>query len=798
MGPKSNSRSDSLPSDTIDILERALVRERKARKVAERLLEDKSKELYDAMLHLKEANGRLESLLNENGKNIDGAFVNLIDPYVVMDLNTKVISMNSSAKEFLGYDNDKEEVMLSNIVHQDYVTYTVESYKKLLHIGVLKNYKAKIVTKKYGGKYVNINASLIYNKKGEPVAAQGVIRDITSEMEVQRLMESQKKQLDLIVDNSSLGILLIVKGKIVKANQSICDLLQYEEYELKKLSLEDISTIEDISQYEELLETNEEQSADSIKITRIFHQKTGGTLYGKTSIKNLYDEDGEIVYNVVMIEDVTREKLAKDKLAASESRMATMIGNLQSGVLYEDKDRHLMMTNEKFRELFSISQSLEDLKGIDCRMALRESQDIFVDPEAFISQTEAVVADQKVVVAQEFELKDGRVFSRDYIPLFEDGRPSGHLWAYNDITLQKTYRRNLEQQKKKYSNIIANMNLGLAEVDSDGSIQFANNRFSEMIGLPLEDLEGKHIRNILELDDDNQSLLDEQMASRQNGISDSYQVELPNINGEKKYWMVSGAPTYDEFGAISGSIGVLLDITQQRKLELHKEFLVKELEESNKGLQEYAHIVSHDLKSPLRSVSALTHWLYEDYKDKLDENGVYNLKMIQEKIEGMDRLIGGILKYSTLSSNSIENVDVDLDQIINEISEIIFIPENVSIKRTKKLPVIKADKTLMHQLFQNFISNAVEHIDKETGYVQVDYQDLGSHWQFSIKDNGVGIPPEYHEKIFQIFQSIGNKENSTGIGLSIVKKVIDRYKGNVWLDSEIGEGTTFYFTIAKL
>ena len=268
-------------------------------------------------------------------------------------------------------------------------------------------------------------------------------------------------------------------------------------------------------------------------------------------------------------------------------------------------------------------------------------------------------------------------------------------------------------------------------------------------------------------------------------------------SGDKKHWLISGAPLYDESGKIKGSIGVFLDITKQKELENQKLALVNELEESNKGLQEYAHIVSHDLKSPLRSVSALATWLYEDYKDKLDEGGRYNLQMMVEKVEGMDKLITGILKYSTLNSEALDHTDVDVNDIIKSIEEIIFIPDHVQIKMANKLPVIKADYTKIHQLFQNFLSNAVVNIDKAEGWVEIGCKETATHWQFSIQDNGVGIPKEYHEKIFQIFQSIGNNERSTGIGLSIVKKIIDIYEGNVWLESEIGQGTTFYFTIKK-
>ena len=317
------------------------------------------------------------------------------------------------------------------------------------------------------------------------------------------------------------------------------------------------------------------------------------------------------------------------------------------------------------------------------------------------------------------------------------------------------------------------------------------------MGLDEEELVGQKVLEVMQLEEESSALIIGQLEKRKKAYSDSYQVQLTNHKGHKKYWLISGAPTYNDLGQVIGSVGVHLDITEQRELEIQKESLVRELEESNKGLQEYAHIVSHDLKSPLRSVSALVDWLCQDYEDKLDENGMYNLKMIQDKIEGMDNLIGGILKYSTVNSNNLENVHVDINEVISGISDIIYVPDHVTIKTVGKLPVIRADRTMMHQLFQNFMSNAVVHIDKEKGLVEVGCKDLGSHWQFSVRDNGVGIPPEYHEKIFKIFQSIGNKERSTGIGLSIVKKIIERYKGKVWLESEIGVGTVFFFTITK-
>lgn len=794
---KSSLLSSKMDSNEIPILKRALLREKKARKTAESLLENKAKELYDASLHLKEANGRLETLLNDGGTAIDNAFVNIIDPYVVMDLMSNVINMNTSAKEFLGYDHTKEKICLSDIVHPDYLEYTAESFQTLLQVGVLKNYSAKIITKNQEEKYVNINASLIYNESGSPIAAQGVIRDITQEIEIKQLLEKQKKQQDIIVENSSLGILLIVKDKIIKANKSFIELLGYSEVELKKLSLDEISSLEDSNLYDNLLQKSLENDTKKFSIIRKFRKKNGDTLYGKTSMSSLLDGKGDVEYNVAMIEDITQEKISEEKLRASEERMTDLIKNLQTGILLEDQERKIVLANQKFCDLFGIAVSPDALIGINSEQSTHKYKNMFLEPDVALGRIDHVIDQKEVVTADEMELLDGRTFERDYIPLFSNGEYQGHLWSYSDVTLRKNYRKNLEIQKEKYGSIIANMNLGLVEVGSDGNILMINQSFSDMVGYSANELIGKNVYEAIPIISDETDDLKQQHQKEEEGISDSYEVAVKIANGEKRFWLVSGAPRFDDAGNVIGSIGIHLDITSQKHLELQKENLLRELETSNKGLQEYAHIVSHDLKSPLRSVSALATWLYDDYKDSLDENGLYNLKMMQEKIEGMDKLISGILKYSTVNNDVLDHTEVDVNEVIHEIKEIIYIPENVTIKTKKKLPLIKADKTKIHQLFQNFLSNAVVNIDKPDGLVEIDYKERSTHWEFSVKDNGVGIPKEYHEKIFQIFQSIGNNERSTGIGLSIVKKIIDRYEGKVWLESQIGVGTTFYFSLKK-
>ncbi|WP_372754486.1 ATP-binding protein [Mariniflexile sp.] len=235
----------------------------------------------------------------------------------------------------------------------------------------------------------------------------------------------------------------------------------------------------------------------------------------------------------------------------------------------------------------------------------------------------------------------------------------------------------------------------------------------------------------------------------------------------------------------------IIEINAQREKVLQK------LAEQNQELSDYAHMVSHDLKSPLRSIDALTAWLKEDYKDKLGTAGNESLDLIRNNVEKMDNLISGILDYTTISKNKIELYEVDTDKLVDSILESIFIPDTVSIKKTSKLPIVKGGKYRLQQLFQNIIDNAIKYNDKASGLIEIGCEDESDFWKFYIKDNGKGIDAAYFEKIFETFGKLENDPQSTGIGLSIVKKIVDIYGGRIWLESQLGIGTTFYFTLKK-
>lgn len=232
------------------------------------------------------------------------------------------------------------------------------------------------------------------------------------------------------------------------------------------------------------------------------------------------------------------------------------------------------------------------------------------------------------------------------------------------------------------------------------------------------------------------------------------------------------------------------------EMNKQKQALLNELAYQNQELSDYAHMVSHDLKSPLRSIDALTSWLSEDYAQVFDSNGKNTLDLIRDNVEKMDTLISGILEYSTIGKNQIETYDVDANLLIDNILKIIHVPTNISIIKTN-LPVLRGDKYRLQQLFQNLISNAIKYNDKDQGTIKIGAEEKTDYWQFYIKDNGKGIDKSYFDKIFKTFIKLENNPDSTGIGLSIVKKIVELYGGTIWLESQVNVGTTFYFTLKK-
>ncbi|WP_396596819.1 PAS domain S-box protein [Dokdonia sp. R86516] len=653
----------------IKMYERALAREKAARKEAERILEEKSLELYHKSEELRVSNSKLEDVVKERTSELEGVFENIVDAYVVMELSGNVIKMNDAAMTLLGYSLE-DNFNLWDIVHPDENDKVVEGFDILTSKGAITDFQIKIIIASGAIKLVHINASIVFNADGKPIAAQGIVRDIT------------------------------------------------------------------------------------------------------------------------------QDKAAEQRLIDSENRLSALILNLESGILLEDEHRNIVITNNRFCDFFNIPSSPEQLIGVNCEHAAEDSKDLFKDPEEFVSRINTLTRKKEQALSDELKLVDGRILERDFIPIYEEGIYKGHLWTYRDVTLRRKFRESIEAERQKYSDIIANMNLGLIEVNLDDEVLMINNSFELLSGYTEEELLGKKAKEIL-LTPESQKQLTQENNDRLSGASNSYEVQAITKSGELKHWLISAAPNYNINGKVIGSIGVHLDITELKSLELEKENLLKKLEKRNDELQEYAHVVSHDLKSPLRSINALVNWIRDDNEDVFTEVTKSHLEMIDTTLEKMEQLISDVLEYSSAGSENTASQRVNLQEVLADIETLLHCPEHITLSIHPDLPTVNGDKVKLQQLFQNLMSNAIRYCDKDKGLIEVGFTESKTHYTFTVKDNGIGIPKEYHDKIFKIFQSLNNHKDSTGIGLSIVKKIVDLYQGNIWLESTVGEGTTFFFTLQK-
>lgn len=265
---------------------------------------------------------------------------------------------------------------------------------------------------------------------------------------------------------------------------------------------------------------------------------------------------------------------------------------------------------------------------------------------------------------------------------------------------------------------------------------------------------------------------------------------------------------YDESSKPVRMIGAMQDLTERKqnenvlkRLNNSLEKRAKELAESNAELERFAYVASHDLQEPLRMVTSFLQLLEKRYKDKLDQKAKEYITFAVDGAERMKKLILDLLEYSRVNSSKIEKEDIDLNQVIRDVKLTYksLLKETEGTITSTDLPTIKGNKTQILQLFQNLVGNAFKYRSEATPEVNISFEEEALYYKFLITDNGIGIDPKFFNKIFIIFQRLHNREqySGTGIGLAICKKIIDKHGGKIWLNSALGQGSTFYFTIPK-
>lgn len=357
----------------------------------------------------------------------------------------------------------------------------------------------------------------------------------------------------------------------------------------------------------------------------------------------------------------------------------------------------------------------------------------------------------------------------------------------------------LRESEERFRSLFEEAPVAYHEIDRDGIVQRVNHAECTLLGFQGEDILGKPIW---------QFVTPEEQARSREAIRRKISGEQPLAPFEREYRSRDGTQLTLEIhenlirnhdGEVIGIRSTMLDITERKKAELALAKQAEELARSNAELEQFAYVASHDLQEPLRMVGSYTQLLARRYKGKLGADADDFIHYAVDGANRMQTLINDLLAYSRVLRQGKPMALVSARDIFDTAVQNLHkaIEESGAEVTCGELPVIHGDQTQMIQLFQNLLGNGIKFRDDRRPEVRVEAERHGEHWRFSISDNGIGVDPQFSERIFVIFQRLHSRSEypGTGIGLSICKRIVERHGGRIWVESQPGQGSTFQFTL---
>jgi len=378
--------------------------------------------------------------------------------------------------------------------------------------------------------------------------------------------------------------------------------------------------------------------------------------------------------------------------------------------------------------------------------------------------------------------------------------PSFVCMEMQEIAELKELERKLHETEARYRYLIEDaidtLDTGILLLDKERRIFWANKTIGNFFNFDRDELIGLNIKRVLASLKFAEPGTSERIV---NSCGDSLTFTLRN-GFEERILEYRSIPIETERYK-GGRIDHYIDITEKKKLERSLQEKTKRLLESNKKLEEFTHVVSHDLKEPLRSIEAFSQFLLEDYGSKLDAEGLEYLKSLQNNSIRMKNLIEDLLKLSSIGTKELPLEKVEVAAVLEEVRAALdFSLNGVELKIANGFPTIMANRTRIAELFSNLLSNAVKYNDKPNKMIEVGWEEEDGFYRFYVQDNGMGIEERYLERIFELFERLNPRKDdyeSTGAGLAICKRIVEEYGGKIWATSKVGLGSTFYFTIPK-
>ena len=753
------------------------------------------------------------SLSEEEPAFVETVVNSLTDIFFVLDLNWNFVHWNDRLNAVTGYDDAEIETMSPfQFFPEDQVDYAAEALDQIMNAGYASR-EIELLTR-YGERVpFEFTGSLVYDDEGEPQYFCGVARDITERREAQSALRESEQQFRSVIEGvTDYAIFRLDAGGTIESWNSGAEAIKgYTEEEIvgEHFSVFYPEETREAGVPDQMLAGAAEDGRAEDEGWRV--RKDGSRFWAHAVLTALRDDDGDLEGFVKVTRDMTERRESEQRLRHEKELTDRILETSPVGISVVEEDGTVVRANAHAQEHLAVDGSGEfeymageravyDAEGDPVPPVERPYMEIFETGESVYDW-----------LCQVDLAENGRRWlSISGAPIFDDDGEVGQVVTVaEDVTELKSREEELIRERNQTEELLKTAPVAISVTDADGNTLLANQRAQDALGLGdggfVDGPAGPGEWTVLDADgeavESAEAMVERVIETGEPVFDRELVVERPD--GERVWFSVNVVPVFGPDGEVTKVISAGEDITalkvRERELERQRTELdevVRELRRSNAELEQFAYVASHDLKEPLRMVSSYLQLIERRYGDDLDGDAEEFFEYAIDGAERMRAMISALLEYSRLGRQGDPPEPVDCNEVVDSVlaNLEVAIEETEAEVTVEDLPTVEGDPDQLRQLFQNLVGNAIEYAGEAAPTVHVGVERRGAEWLFSVEDDGVGIPAERTERIFDLFMS-DEETGGTGIGLAICEKIVDRHGGRIWVESEPGVGSTFQFTV---
>ncbi|MCW6049065.1 PAS domain S-box protein [Lyngbya sp. CCAP 1446/10] len=518
-------------------------------------------------------------------------------------------------------------------------------------------------------------------------------------------------------------------------------------------------------------------------------RKDGSRFPVQLSVTALFDPEGNITGFLAIGQDISDRKQAEKELRDLTAAMQ----NAVEGISRVDIEGRYVNVNRAYAHRCGYKP--EEMIGMEWQLTVHPG-----DVEMLLCAYQEMLTSGKVEVEARGVRKNGSFFYKQVTMVKAwdaQGIFNGNHCFMKDITERKLTETALQESEFKYRQIVELAEEGIWVIDGNALTTYVNHAMARMLGYSELEMFGRPLLDFMDEQEKQQAL--DHVERHKQGIGEQHEFKFKSKDGKDIWTDMSTSPVMDSQGNLLSCCALVYNITHRKAAEQQMLQLTEDLKRSNEELEQFAYVASHDLQEPLRAVTSYAQLLAQRYQGNLDAKADKYIHYIVDGATRMQQLINDLLAYSRLGTRCKEFELADCNAAVNQsLSNLqIAIAETKAVITCDAMPTVMADEFQLVQLFQNLISNGIKFCREDIPLIQIAAQRQEGEWLLSVRDNGIGIDPEYADRIFIIFQRLHSRReySGTGIGLAMCKRIVERHGGRIWVESQEEKGAIFYFTI---